>query len=212
MPSTLRAFFVIISFMQRGSKDRMKLRIVGGTLKGRQVFLPLGFPGRPTRDMVKEALFDILSIDIRRAKFLDLFAGSGTIGIEAVSRGASHAWCVDKHPIALKTIGQTIKTFCVEDKVTLERMDAGRFMREAWMKKLQFDIIFCDPPYEMTQEELAAILESIDEVLAPNGLLVVEMALEVDYPNVFVGLIRFKEKRYGGTKLNFWSRPVPGDV
>ncbi|MBP7732337.1 MAG: 16S rRNA (guanine(966)-N(2))-methyltransferase RsmD [Caldisericia bacterium] len=190
----------------------MKLRIVGGTMKGRQVILPLGFPGRPTRDMVKEALFDILSIDIRRAKFLDLFAGSGTIGIEAVSRGAIHAWCVDKHPMAIKSIAQTIKTFCIEDKVTLERMDAGRFMREAWMKKLQFDIIFCDPPYEMTQEELATILENINETLAPQGLLVVEMALEVDYPDIFAGLTRFKEKRYGGTKLNFWSRPVPGDV
>lgn len=205
-------FFVIIILMQRGSKDKMKLRIVGGTMKGRHVILPLGFPGRPTRDMVKEALFDIISIDIKRSNFLDLFAGSGTIGIEAVSRGAGHAWCVDKHPMAIKTIAQTIKTFCLDGKVTLERMDAGRFMREAWMKKLQFDIIFCDPPYEMQQEELATILESIGEVLSPQGMLIVEMELEVDYPQIFVGLTRFKEKRYGRTKLNFWSRPLPGDV
>jgi 16S rRNA (guanine(966)-N(2))-methyltransferase RsmD len=198
--------------MQRGSKDRMKLRIVGGTMKGRPVILPLGFPGRPTRDMVKEALFDIISIDIKKSNFLDLFAGSGTIGIEAISRGAGHAWCVDKHPMAIKTISQTIKAFCLEGKVTLERMDAGRFMREAWMKKLQFDIIFCDPPYEMQQDELATILESIGEVLSPQGMLIVEMELEVDYPEIFVGLTRFKEKRYGRTKLNFWSRPISGDI
>jgi 16S rRNA (guanine(966)-N(2))-methyltransferase RsmD len=201
-----------MDFMQRGSKDRMKLRIVGGTLKGRHVYLPVGFPGRPTRDMVKEALFDILQDVTPKSRFLDLFAGSGTIGIEAISRGSTHAWLVDKHPMALKSISHTIKEFCLEGRVTLERMDAGRFMREAGMKKLQFDIIFCDPPYEMTQEELSIILENINQTLAPEGILVVEMSLEVDYPDEFVGLARFKEKKYGGTKLNFWSRPVSGDV
>ncbi len=190
----------------------MKLRIVGGTHKGRQVMLPQGFPGRPTRDMVKEALFDIIQDIIPKSRFLDLFAGSGTIGMEAVSRGATHAWCVDKHPMAIKIIAQTLKVFCLDDKVTLERMDAQRFMREAMMKKLQFDIIFCDPPYEMKPDELALILESIDSVLAPEGTLIIEMALEVDYPTEYAGLTKFKEKKYGGTKLNFWSRPVPGNV
>lgn len=199
-------------FMHRGTNDRKKLRIVGGSLKGRIVMLPPTFPGRPTRDMVKEALFDILQDIVPKSRFLDLFAGSGTIGIEAVSRGALHAWCVDKHPAAIRSISSTIKDFCLDTKVTLERMDAGRFMREASVKKMQFDVIFCDPPYEMNHEELSIIMEKINDTLAPDGILVVEMALEVDYPEQFAGLTKFKEKKYGGTKLDFWSRPVPGNV
>ncbi len=190
----------------------MRLRIVGGTLRGRVMMLPPEFQGRPTKDMVREAFFDIIGDFVIRANFLDLCCGSGATGIEAISRGARHSWLVDRDFVACKVAREAVKTFKVDESVTVEKMDAGSFVSQASANKLFFDIIFCDPPYEITPEKLSKNLEQMPSILAPEGILIIEHDEETEYPEGLFGLSRFKEKKYGGTKLTFYSRPVPGDL
>lgn len=188
------------------------LRIIGGSLRGRKIRLSARFSGRPTRDMVREALFSIIGQDIYRCVFLDLFAGSGANGFEAISRGARKAILVDMSPVAINSCIESANHFGVSSQVEIKRMEASRYLQKASSDGQMFDIIFADPPYEMKADEFEAIIAGGSDCLAENGILIVEVAGNAAYPENIAELVKYKERIYGGTKLCFYKRALPGDV
>lgn len=144
------------------------LKITGGQFRGRVLKAPKGEKTRPTSSMVRQRLFDILAGSVEGASVLDLFAGSGSLGIEALSRGAYEATFVERDRNALRCLEENLRSLQVEANVLRHDVLAA-------LKKLaaqqQFDLIFMDPPYALSIEGLFPLLEM---VLKPDGLLVVE--------------------------------------
>lgn len=150
------------------------MRIIAGSRKGRTLFAPQGRNTRPTLDRVKEALFGILQLETPGAAVLDLFAGSGNLGLEALSRGASHALFCDRDPKSLAAIRRNIEALGFEAQ---SRVIAGDFMaalRQAQREGLRFDLVFLDPPYatDLAQKALGVLSEV--ELLTQDAVLVVE--------------------------------------
>ncbi len=172
------------------------MRIISGTHKSRQIHAPKNLPVRPTTDLAKEALFNILvnNFDLTEVTVLDLFAGTGNITYEFSSRGAIGVTCVDIDLKCVNFIRQTAKTFGF-DAVLSFRSDAFRYLKNC---EIQYDIIFCDPPYEM--QGIDVIPKTVIErnLLKPGGWLVVEHSREND----FSALPGFQQKRKYG-KVNF---------
>lgn len=129
------------------------LRIIAGEFKGRRLKAPAGRAVRPTADRVKEAWFSILQQSIPDARVLDLFAGSGALGFEALSRGAVAVDFVETHRASLTALKANAEALKVEDRVTIHRMDAMRFAER--LQPAQYDVAFADPPY--ATEEAAAL-------------------------------------------------------
>ena len=121
------------------------LRIIAGEFKGRRLEVPKGSTVRPTADRVREAWFSILQQEIPDARVLDLFAGSGALGFEALSRGAARVDFVETHRVSLTTLKANIEALKVEDRVTIHRMDALRFAER--LQPGAYDVAFADPPY-----------------------------------------------------------------
>src|SRR5213592_865321 len=121
------------------------VRIIAGEFKGRRLKTPSGRTVRPTLDRVKEAWFSILQQSIPDARVLDLFAGSGALGFEALSRGAVSVDFVEAHRVSLTALKANVEALGVEDRVTIHRSDAQRFAER--LQPAQYDIAFADPPY-----------------------------------------------------------------
>ena len=135
-------------------------RIIAGELGGRRIALPADSRVRPTADRVREAWMSILGPQLPGSSVLDLFAGSGALGFEALSRGAAHATMVDLNPEAVSTIRENARDLGVEDRVTVRRGDAMRFVRK--LPVHAFDIVLADPPYtiEYAEQLVAAFRDS----------------------------------------------------
>jgi 16S rRNA (guanine(966)-N(2))-methyltransferase RsmD len=178
------------------------MRITTGKLRGRKILMPKGI--RPTQDKVRKALFDILG-DIEGLSFLELFAGSGAIGIEALSRGASAVTLVEYNRACLLAIEKNIASLKLEGCV-LYPQEAEKAIRRLHKEAGKFDIIFLDPPYygdtsKKTLQTLAAY-----DILAPNGLAVVQHFRKEKLPAENGELILIKEARYGDTVLSFYKK------
>ena len=171
-----------------------KLRITGGELGGRRLSGPRrGDELRPTTERVREAAFSILG-DIGGARVLDLFCGTGALGIEALSRGAAQATLVDSDT---RLAQRNVDSLGLRERAAVVRSEALRYLGRA--PEASFDLVLCDPPYAFLTERLARELgPSLLRVLAPGGRLMIESApestLEVDLPLV-------RERRYGETML-----------
>jgi 16S rRNA (guanine966-N2)-methyltransferase len=123
------------------------MRIVAGQYGGRRLVVPKDRRVRPTADRVREAWMSIIGGALSEARVLDLFAGSGALGLEALSRGAAHVTFVELHPASLRALDQNIATLDVADRVTVHRGDAIRFVERAGEKA--FDVVLADPPYSI---------------------------------------------------------------
>lgn len=194
------------------TSKKLRLRIIAGALKGRVMLVPENPDTRPTRDMVREALFDILSDTVANANFLDLYAGTGAVGIEAWSRGAKNVALVDNSIYQVKLIKEIAASFGIAEEIEIIKNDAGRFLTECANMGRKFDIIFCDPPYDQTPLTLQKSLTSVPELLKSGGILILEHEHNVEYEEAYLGLHKFKEKKYGTTMLSFYARPLPGNV
>jgi len=167
------------------------LRIIAGEFKGRRIKTPTTNKVRPTSDRVREAWFSILQQSIPSARVLDLFAGSGALGFEALSRGAVSVDFVETHRVSLTALQSNIEALQVEDRVTIHRMDAVRFAER--LQPAQYDVAFADPPYATDEaERLAAIFRATPFA----GILGIEhrpdLALNGD-----------DMRRYGDTAITF---------
>jgi 16S rRNA (guanine966-N2)-methyltransferase len=170
--------------------------VIAGTLRGRRLAAPKGTATRPTSDRVREALFSILGARVDGARVLDLFAGSGALGIEALSRGAAAATFVDDAPAAIRAIRANLEHAAGGEVV---RRDAAAFLRTARRDGRQYDLVFLDPPYRLAPELGRSLAEPLAAVLAPGGLVVSESDRRT--PLDLSPLTIDDERRYGDTLI-----------
>ncbi|HEX3031617.1 MAG TPA: 16S rRNA (guanine(966)-N(2))-methyltransferase RsmD, partial [Bacillota bacterium] len=181
------------------------VRVITGVARGRKLAAPKGLHTRPTTDRVKEALFNILGERVLEATVLDLFAGSGALAIEALSRGAELAVLVDNDNQAQNAIQQNLSLTGLAGQARLLRQDVWQFLRNRPNDIPRFDIIFLDPPYEKGFEVKAIELLTESDWLAPNGVIIAETSKKTVMP-LEVGILRlFRQQKYGDTCLNFYS-------
>ena len=179
------------------------MRVISGIARGIQLKTPNGLSTRPTADRVKEALFSIIQYDLPGAKVLDLFGGTGQLGIEALSRGASRAVFVDFQPSACKLIRENLIKTRFENKSAIIQKDYKSFLSACQEK---FDIIFLDPPYaEEFLENSIKIITEID-ILQSNGIIVTERPLEKEFSLEIPGYVRSKDYKYGKTILALYRK------
>lgn len=179
------------------------MRVVAGTAKGVSLKTPDGLSTRPTADRVKEALFSIIQFDIPGAKVLDLFGGSGQLGIEALSRGAKSAVFVDHSPVACKLIEENLKRTKLQEQGRVVRSDYMSFLKNSREK---FDIILLDPPYaEKFLENALNFITEID-ILQTNGIIVAERPVEKELLLNFSGYSRSRDYKYGSTLLAVYRK------
>ncbi|MBP2256093.1 16S rRNA (guanine(966)-N(2))-methyltransferase RsmD [Virgibacillus alimentarius] len=175
------------------------MRVIAGELKGRQMKSVPGKTTRPTTDKVKEAVFQMIGPYFSGGTCLDLFAGSGALGIEALSRGIEQIVFVDKQSSAVHTIYENLKLLKIENKAEVFRTDAFRAIQAAAKRKLQFDLIFLDPPYKkMNYESLIHQIMQLD-LLAENGMMYCEHHPSEKIPLHHEHLNVIKQANYGST-------------
>ncbi|RDW18450.1 16S rRNA (guanine(966)-N(2))-methyltransferase RsmD [Oceanobacillus arenosus] len=175
------------------------MRVIAGEFKGRQLKAVPGTATRPTTDKVKEAVFQMMGPFFDGGVVLDLFAGSGSLGIEAISRGMDSGVFVDKSPKAIHTISENIKMVKIEDKIELFRIDAVRALKAIAKRALQFDLILLDPPYKKVEYDkvLTQIVES--NLIKENGIIYCEHDGEDVLAESYGPLTLIRHENYGGT-------------
>ena len=179
------------------------MRVVAGTARGTVLKTPDGMETRPTTDRVKESLFNILQFDIPCSKVLDLFGGTGQLGIEALSRGAKHATFVDHSSNACRIIRENLSRTHFAEKANVTQSEYNRFLEQTREK---FDIIFLDPPYaEVFLENSIKIITEID-ILQSGGIIATERPFGKDLSLTFPGYSRSKDYKYGNTVLTFYHK------
>lgn len=176
------------------------MRVIAGTARGRRLAAPEGRGTRPTSDRVKEALFSALG-PLHGAVVLDLYAGSGALAIEALSRGAARAVCVEHDPKALGVIQRNLDTAGLAGKAVVVRADATRFCRLP--QGGPFDLVLLDPPYDTPQDALYARLEELRAAgaLAEEAYVVLERDRRAADPDPPAWLARERARTYGDTVL-----------
>ena len=179
------------------------MRVITGKARGVQLRTPAGMQTRPTSDRVKEALFSIINFDIPGARVLDLFGGTGQLGIEALSRGAKSAVFVDAREDACKLIWENLKRTKLEQDGRVVRSDYLDYLKRC---KEQFDIILLDPPYaEVFLENALKKITEID-ILQSDGIIVTERPLGKELELEFEGYQRSKDYKYGNTLLTIYRK------
>jgi len=177
------------------------VRIVAGSRKGHRIEAPKGVVTRPTGDRVREAVFSILG-SVEGARVLDLFAGSGAMGLEALSRGATSCHFVERDREAVRIIRANLEKLHLTGAVVVAR-DAAAALREERGRGRRYDLVLADPPYEDWERHETALAELVPSVLADHGLVVVETADRVE-PALPLDLVT--ARRYGSARITVFSR------
>jgi 16S rRNA (guanine966-N2)-methyltransferase len=171
------------------------MRVISGTYGGRELVAPKGRATRPTGDRVREALFSILD-DVTGLRVLDLFAGSGALGIEAVSRGAAEATLVDSAGAAVTAIKRNLESLGIEAEVV--RQPAARFLQAAFRRARQYDLVFLDPPYRHASTLGRELTSALTPILAADARVVAESDRRSP---LGLELALTDERRYGDTLI-----------
>ncbi len=188
------------------------MRISAGQLKGRKILVKKeagraeSADLRPTSSKVREALFDILRNDIPGSSFLDLYAGTGAVGFEALSRGASRTCFVEHDRSAAKEISQYISKMGLDAITEVFTGTAERFLKRTEVAEVAFDIIFADPPYRSDELEKALPLIDTGDILKPGGCLIVEHPSMKIVNASLKSLRQVKKYRYGDTMLTLYRK------
>ena len=180
------------------------MRVISGTCKGKRLFSLKGLNLRPTSDRVKEAIFDILQDQIEGRQVLDLFAGTGALGIEALSRGARGAVFVEESPRSLTVLRKNIEECRVKDRARVLAREVKTGIKILEAKGESFQIIFLDPPYGkgFAHKTLKALATS--SIVSPDTLIVAEHAATDDILSI-PRLQRVDTRKYGGTLVSFFQ-------
>lgn len=179
------------------------MRVITGKARGIQLKTPQGMQTRPTADRVKEALFSIIRFDVANAKVLDLFGGTGQLGIEALSQGAGSAVFVDAREEACSLIRENLKKTHLENQAMVVRADYMEYLNRC---REQFDIIFLDPPYaEVFLENALNRITEID-ILCSGGIIVAERPVGKDLFQEYPNYSRSKDYKYGKTLLTIYRK------
>ena len=176
------------------------MRVITGTARGRRLRTPENYDIRPTTDNVKESVFNIIQFDIEGRRVLDLFAGTGQLGIECLSRGAAEAVFIDENTAAVKIVKENLKT-CGFTAAVLQQ-DALGYLRHCG----RFDLVFVDPPYDSGLYE--SVLETINsvDILSDGGIILCESRREKSLPDMRAPYRKKKEYNYGRVKLTVYIK------
>jgi len=178
------------------------MRVITGTARGRKLKEPVGIDIRPTTDMVKEAIFNIVQFDVEGRRVLDLFAGTGQLGIEALSRGADSAVFVDESRDAVKLIRENLKTCKFEGEVILG--DSLAYLERCG----KFDLIFIDPPYDSGLADKALHKIFKFDILSDGGIIACETMRELTLTEALPPYFKRREYLYGKVKLTVYGKEV----
>ncbi|BAL80898.1 16S rRNA (guanine(966)-N(2))-methyltransferase RsmD [Caldisericum exile] len=185
------------------------MRIVSGKFKGMEIISPpRNLELRPTSDRVREAIFDVIRFDITDKVFLDLFAGSGAVGIEAVSEGAKFVYFVENNKKAVDVIKKNIAKFGIREQCKILVRDVFKFLSDPQLER-EVDFIFLDPPYKthFASETLETLKNS--SIVKKGSIIIAEHSEEEFLSEAYVGkvlLSKFKEKRYGKIVVSYFIR------
>ena len=179
------------------------MRVISGKARGTVLKTPDGLQTRPTADRVKEALFSIIQFDLPNAKVLDLFGGTGQLGIEAISRGAKYAVFVDAADAPCRLIKENLRRAKMEGEGRVVRADYLQFLSQC---RETFDIIFLDPPYAEVFLENAINKMSEIDILQSGGIMVTERPAEKPLNIEIEGFSRTKDYKYGKTVLTLYRK------
>lgn len=196
------------------------MRVIAGTYRSRPLVAPRGDSTRPTSDRLRETLFNILSPRMEGCRFADLYAGTGAVGIEALSRGAAHVWFTEKADPALAAIRANLRAlkigggFTIEDRGTgalLERLAklAQKAASDSIVPGIQLDVVYLDPPWE-AEPEYANTLHLLGSargaaLLAPGALVVAEHNSKSPLPERFGNLVQTRTRKQGDAALSFYA-------
>ena len=179
------------------------MRVITGIARGRRLKEPVGMETRPTADRVKEAIFSSIQFEVEGRKVLDLFGGTGQMGIEALSRGATHCTFVDLQKQAVAIIRENVNSTGFADQSTVIQGDALAFLSRCREK---FDLIFLDPPYGSGLLEKAMELITTIDIVSENGIIVCENGSNSGWPVVAEPYRMQKEYRYGKIRTALYRR------
>ena len=179
------------------------MRVITGTARGTRLLTPEGLHTRPTTDRVKEAIFSAIQFEIAGARVLDLFAGTGQLGIEALSRGAAHAVFTDNDDKAVRLVKENLKRAKLADRAMVVCTDYLSYLQTT---REAFDIIFLDPPYQEKFLEIAVRTISEIDILRNRGIIVCEKTAQRPLADDFAGLTLVKEYRYGSTSVVLYRK------
>lgn len=182
------------------------MRIIAGKFKSRLIHSPKGVDIRPTSDRLKESLFGILGAFVIDKAVLDLFSGTGNLGIEALSRGARSCIFVDNNPRCIAAIKKNLEALGIRDEAKVVLKDAFKYVKEAEAKGFKFDIIFLDPPYYKDIIRKSLILLDKYNIITYHSSIIAEYYKEDELPAELElkHLRLYRQEKYGGTLLSFY--------
>jgi 16S rRNA (guanine966-N2)-methyltransferase len=188
------------------------MRVIAGTYRSRQLVAPRGLQTRPTSDRLRERLFDILSPRVSGCRFVDLYAGTGAVGIEALSRGATHVWFAENAEPALASIRQNLAALKIVSGFTVEDRGVGAMLQRLGKISQLIDLVYIDPPYE-AEAEYAATLNFLGSArgratLAPNALVIAEHSSKATLAMRYGALEHTRLVKQGDAALSFFAFPA----
>lgn len=181
------------------------MRVIGGNARGRRLKVPKGQTVRPTSGRVKEALFNILPHDLSGIKLLDLFAGTGNVSIEAISRGAAEAILIDSSAESGKVIRENLRRVRFTGRARVWIVPVSRAIRLLARRRESFDMIFLDPPYRRNWVEACLEMIARGNLLRPSGTLIVEHSTREQPKPEYGSLMLQDQRNYGDTLLSFFK-------
>lgn len=183
------------------------MRVIAGSARRLLLKTIPGNDTRPTTDIIKETLFNMLAPDLEGSVFLDLFSGSGAIGIEALSRGAKSAVFIEKNSLAAKCIRENLEHTHLSDRAKLINGDILYGLKKIENKEI-FDIVFLDPPYDSGLEAIALKYLSESNIISEDSLIIVELSKEFNTDSLLKDWSIIKEKLYKSNKHIFLKRRI----
>jgi 16S rRNA (guanine(966)-N(2))-methyltransferase RsmD len=189
-----------------------KMRVIAGTYRSRPLLAPRGLQTRPTSDRLRETLFNILAPRVDGCRFVDLYAGTGAVGIEALSRGAAHVWFAESAKPALASLRANLAALKIERGFTLEDRGVGAMLQRIDKLTQPIDLVFLDPPYESEAEykETLGFLgsERGRKVLSGDALVIAEHGSKTRLAERYGALERMRELKQGDAGLSFYAFPM----
>lgn len=184
------------------------MRVISGNLRGLKLNAPKNDDVRPTTDRVKESMFNVINMYIMESSILDLFAGTGSLGIECLSRGANDCVFVDLNRESLQVVNSNIKKARLEQKSTVMNLSYKDAISKLSIQNKKFDVIFMDPPYY--KDMFIDALTNIDQkdILQEEGIIVVEHDTKENLADKVGRLEKFKSKKYGNTTISLYQMEV----
>ncbi|UQZ36526.1 16S rRNA (guanine(966)-N(2))-methyltransferase RsmD [Paenibacillus sp. PK3_47] len=189
------------------------MRVVSGSAKGRPLKSVPGTGTRPTTDKVKEAIFSMIGPYFDGGAVLDLFAGTGGLGIEALSRGMDSAVFVDMEQKSIDTVRANLQAARLEANAEVYRNDAGRALGAMEKRGRSFDLVFLDPPYRLKHGDELMLTMAHKGLLRADAVIVLEHESAYAYPEEIAGFYRMRQSVYGETTVSIYRyEPVPGEA